>query len=250
MHERVHIGAAAALYGLTPATLRWWEEQAVLPHPARAGDRRLYDHRDLRRIGMAYLCCVAGNMPLSRAATVTTGAVGHQTWQAAVNEEILRLGREIARLETARDQLRHLLHCTDDDPAADCPYLDDILVRHTPRGRVGEADLVAAARAALRTRPAGGRRDETAARTEPSGDETEDGSLARRCATCAGVLQPARGGRPRIYCSPACRQRAYRRRAAAPAAEGGRGGDRGEVRLPSCCLSAVPRGRPGARPPS
>jgi MerR family copper efflux transcriptional regulator len=217
MHdELVHIGAAAALYGLTPATLRWWEGQAVLPPPARAGDRRLYDRRDLRRIGMAYLCCVAGNMPLSRAATVTTGAGGHQRWQAAVTEEILRLGREIARLENARDQLRHLLHCTDDDPAADCPYLDDILVRRTPRGRVGEADLVAAARAATCTPPAAAWRDETTAETAPGGDETGDGSPARRCAMCAGVLPPACGGRPRIYCSPACRQRSYRTRAARP----------------------------------
>ena len=39
----------------------------------------------------------------------------------------------------------------------------------------------------------------------------------RRCKTCkGGVPKPARGGRMPTYCSPACRQKAYRKRLADP----------------------------------
>jgi hypothetical protein len=37
------------------------------------------------------------------------------------------------------------------------------------------------------------------------------------CLQCQKIIEPAASGRPRRYCSPACRQRAYRRRARASA---------------------------------
>lgn len=35
---------------------------------------------------------------------------------------------------------------------------------------------------------------------------------ARRCKVCKTLLPPNETGRPKIYCSPACRQQAYRKR--------------------------------------
>src|SRR5262245_7929479 len=35
---------------------------------------------------------------------------------------------------------------------------------------------------------------------------------SRRCAYCGGSFKPGKRGRPPIFCSPACRQRAYERR--------------------------------------
>ncbi|WP_237104334.1 TetR/AcrR family transcriptional regulator [Nonomuraea sp. MG754425] len=44
-------------------------------------------------------------------------------------------------------------------------------------------------------------------------DETRDeSSRAETCQECGNELEPAASGRPRVYCSRACRQRAYRRR--------------------------------------
>ncbi|GAA4524158.1 MerR family DNA-binding transcriptional regulator [Amycolatopsis samaneae] len=188
----VTIGEAAALYRLSPATLRWWERQGLLGSPGREGGRRCYRAEDLRRVGLAYLCRVAGMMPLDKAAIVTAGHAGLATWQATVREEIDRLQERITRLGAARDYLAHLLSCVDDDVVT-CPYLDHELTTHTPRGRVPEPDILAAARAATR--------DEST----PAGDET-------RCPGCHGSLPRATRGRPRRYCSHACRQRAYRAR--------------------------------------
>lgn len=48
-------------------------------------------------------------------------------------------------------------------------------------------------------------------------DETRDKTTThgrrKRCPECKGPIAAAATGRPRRYCSPACRQRAYRRRA-------------------------------------
>jgi MerR HTH family regulatory protein len=70
----VQIGQAAALFGLAPSTVRWWEKQGVLPPSHQAAGKRRYDRTDLRRIGLAYLCSVTGMMPLEQTAIVTSGS--------------------------------------------------------------------------------------------------------------------------------------------------------------------------------
>ncbi len=141
----VQIGQAAALFGLAPSTVRWWEKQGVLPPSQQAAGKRRYDRTDLRRIGLAYLCSVTGMMPLEQTAIVTSGDTDNADWQLAVRAQIDRLDEQRARLQSARDHLEHLLKCTSDDPTADCPHLDDELIQHTPRGRFADCDIVAAA---------------------------------------------------------------------------------------------------------
>ncbi|MDT0443119.1 helix-turn-helix domain-containing protein [Streptomyces johnsoniae] len=221
----VTIGEAAALYGVAPSTLRWWERQGVLRPPARAGGRRSYAAHDLRRIGLAYLCCVTGTMPLDRAAIVTSGRSAHTAWQETVREQIARLDREAEQLMAARAYLEHLLGCTDDDPAAHCPVLDGDLAAHTPRGRVSEPGLTAAARAA-RAHPLPARRDGSRVQRgektpQPAGRYEKEAAGTPECPGCGGTFTRAPRGRSRTYCSPACRQRAYRARAARRRAPGG-----------------------------
>ncbi|RZQ60115.1 MerR family transcriptional regulator [Amycolatopsis suaedae] len=187
----VTIGEAAALFGLAPSTLRYWERCGVLTPPPRRDGRRVYDEADLRRIGVAYLCCVTGMMPLDRAAVVTSGAADLEVWQETVREQIVEADRAIRQLTAARQYLAHLLSCESDDMAS-CPVLDGELIARTPRGRVTAPDLVTAARAR--------EGDEMAV----DGDE--------RCAWCGAPLQQPERGRRRRFCSHACRQRGYRRR--------------------------------------
>ncbi|MGW7531618.1 MerR family transcriptional regulator [Amycolatopsis sp. NPDC054798] len=201
----VRIGEAAALYGLTPSTLRWWEKQGVLDPPVRHGGRRFYGDRELRRIGLAYLCCVTGGMRLEDAAVVASGAPGQETWRCTVRQQAARIEDQIDQLQAAHGYLRHLLQCTDDD-IAECPYLDNELIARTPRGRAPDSDLVAAARIAADRAAAD--RDVTAVPSRP-GDEIKRQTSCEYCAEL--VLQPSRG-RPRKYCSHACQQRAYRLR--------------------------------------
>ncbi|MFH9072559.1 MerR family transcriptional regulator [Streptomyces alboflavus] len=209
--DAVHIGAAAALYGLAPSAVRWWEQQGVLDPPAREGGKRLYDDTDLRRIGLVYLCCVVGRMPLDQAAVVASGRATRRAWQDAVDAQLVQVERQIAQLEAARGYLRHARGCADDDIAGSCPVLDAELSAHTPRGRYQGADLVTAARAASAGAvgtgaESGPPRDENAT-ARPLRDESP-----ARCANCRGPVTPSSHGRPRTYCSRACQQRAYRAR--------------------------------------
>ncbi|MGK4584083.1 TetR/AcrR family transcriptional regulator [Kitasatospora sp. HPMI-4] len=63
-----------------------------------------------------------------------------------------------------------------------------------------------------------GDRDEKAAVPEGSSAVPQDCPPAGRCTVCGTPLDGTTRGRPRDYCSRACRQRAYRRRQAADAA--------------------------------
>ncbi|MEU5163465.1 MerR family DNA-binding transcriptional regulator [Streptomyces sp. NPDC020875] len=216
--HRVDIGEAAALFGLSPATLRWWERTGVLPPPPRTGGRRRYGERELRRVGLAYLCCVLGRMPLGSAVSVVAGNDGPDTWRRAVTDQISRLDRELAELRTARTYMTHLLRCEDDD-MTDCPYLEWEVRAHTPRGRLPHEDVVAAARAAgTGMSPASRETGRTGHRE--SCDETGDGAgesdaTPPVCRACGWALPTGpRAGRPRVYCSAACRQRAFRTRRA------------------------------------
>ncbi|MFT2017507.1 MerR family transcriptional regulator [Streptomyces sp. 796.1] len=218
----VPIGQAAALYGIAPSTVRWWERQGVLTPPALQGGRRLYGEHDLRRLGVAYLCCVVGRLPLDRAAVVTSGRAGLDTWRQVVGEQIALLEREAEQVRAARDYLRHLLRCETDD-MAHCPVLDGELSRNTPVGPGRGEDLVAAAEAIRggerRPRRSGEapRAREVARSREAARDETAADAAARdestaRCSGCRGPVARAARGRPRRYCSRACQQRAYRAR--------------------------------------
>ncbi|MUM17575.1 MerR family transcriptional regulator [Mycobacterium sp. CBMA271] len=198
----VNIGEAAALYGLAPSTLRWWEKQGVLDTPMHNGGRRTYNEHDLRSIGIAYLCCITGMMPLRQAAVVTSHTTQPDTWRSAVTAQVADISARIDRLDRARDYLNHLLTCTNED-IVECPYLDGELRIQTPRGRASGTDLV------------------TAARSAPiSVVEICTESDSPSCLFCGHLLTPRGKGRPQRYCSPACKQRAYRQRRGSEPASG------------------------------
>lgn len=199
----VSIGQAAALFGLAPSTLRWWETQGVIPEPRRVNGRRAYTEIDLRRIGLAHLCCITGAMPLEQAAKVTSGSE-ERHWQAEVDRHIRVLEDKIRQLQAAHDYLRHLVQCPDVDIVNNCPYLDEELVNHTPRRLSSAGGLVSAAQNVAAGVPSRGHRDEIL----PVGDERPP--AVARCKVCSMPLPGTGRGRPRMYCSRACRQRHYR----------------------------------------
>ncbi|MGX1807178.1 helix-turn-helix domain-containing protein [Nocardia sp. NPDC055321] len=204
----VSIGQAAALFGLTPSTLRWWESEGVLPAPPRRNGHRVYDEPALRRIGLAYLCRVTGAMPLQHAATVTNGS-RNAHWHNSVRSHADQLADRIDQLRSAHAYLLHLLQCPDDDIVGDCPDLAAELIEHTPRGRIAGTDLLDAAGSHPEHPPTRPPRDETT--------RARDENRARPdcCAVCATPLARATRGRRRVYCSRACQQKRYRSVAAA-----------------------------------
>jgi MerR family copper efflux transcriptional regulator len=198
MERALSIGEVSALYDLPPSTLRWWEKLGVLAEPVRTGGRRVYDEQALRRVGLAYLCCVVGRMPLPAAAMITSGGTENHEWRQAVDEQIDRLDEQIAQLGRAKAYLERLRRCTDDDPVTHCPYLADEILDHTPRGRTIRQPGTAEAADVIVTE---GTVD----------DELPTGRVVS-CRHCRGPVEQRRRGRRREYCSQRCRQRAYRQR--------------------------------------
>ncbi|MEV7548714.1 MerR family transcriptional regulator [Amycolatopsis sp. NPDC089917] len=200
----VSIGKAAALYDLAPSAVRWWESQGVLPEPPRVNGRRVYSETELRRIGLAYLCCVTAAMPLEKASVVISGSRNHE-WQSVVRSHAGVVEEKIRELQDAHAYLRHLLECPDDDIVDECPWLDGELMRRTPRRRVATTSLTTAAQALPDRRPSPHEgRDETRVETTAS---------LERCAVCEDRLVQPTVGRRRRYCSRACQQRHHRRKA-------------------------------------
>ncbi|MBB5855730.1 MerR family transcriptional regulator [Amycolatopsis umgeniensis] len=194
----VPIGKAAALYGLAPSAVRWWESQGVLPEPPRVNGRRVYSETELRRIGLAYLCCMTGAMPLEKAAVVLSGSRNDE-WRSVVRSHAGVIEEKIRQLQGAHEYLRHLMECPDDDIVEECSWLDGELMRRTPRRRAAAPSLVDAAE----TLRADGGRDET-------GDETT--AWPSRCTVCGDRFTQPAVGRRRRYCSRACQQRRYRQK--------------------------------------
>jgi MerR family copper efflux transcriptional regulator len=201
MERALSIGDVSARYDLPPSTLRWWEKLGVLAEAARTGGRRVYDEQALRRVGLAYLCCVVGRMPLAAAAVITSGRAENHEWRRTLDEQIGRLDQEIAQLERARAYLERLRQCTDDDPVTHCPYLADEILEYTPRGR-------------MMRRPGTGAQAAVVIVTDQASDDEMPASQVVSCRHCRGPVEQPRRGRRREYCSQRCRQRAYRRRAA------------------------------------
>lgn len=205
--DAVRIGEVAALYDLSPSTIRWWEREGVIEQPPRASGQRAYSELDLRRIGLAYLCCVVGKLPLKSAAVVVSDSTSFDERQEAIIEQIERFDAEIDAIREARDYLALLLRCSREDFVR-CPYLDHELIERTPRGRIPAEDLITAALEAFEAESE--RRDDS--ERLPGAEQAGSPPIVSRCVVCNEPLTDQTRGRRPIYCSRACQQRAYRAR--------------------------------------
>ncbi|WP_394814032.1 MerR family transcriptional regulator [Streptomyces litchfieldiae] len=183
------IGEVSALFGLAPSTLRWWERQGLISPRRTEGSRRVYGRDELRRIAFVYICRTMAMMPLDAIADVLADGAASGHWQDTVRARVSALDQQIERITAARGYLTHMLRCTHQDPTR-CPHLDREIHRHTP-WRTG--------------------RDESPPPGRPR-NETAQGV----CPACGHPVPRSATGRPRTYCSNACRQRAHRRRRLSP----------------------------------
>lgn len=119
------IGEVARKSGLSPATLRFYEEKGLIAPVGRRGLRRLYEPVVLERLAL---------VALGRAASFTLAEIGPMLGDdgaPALNRQMLvekaeALDRAIARLTAMRDGLRHAAAC----PAPrhmECPTFRRIL---------------------------------------------------------------------------------------------------------------------------
>jgi DNA-binding transcriptional MerR regulator len=134
------IGEVARKSGLSPATLRFYEEKGLIAPAGRRGLRRLYEATVLERLALVALGQAAG-FTLAEIGPML-GTDGTPTLdRQTLAEKADALDRTITRLTAMRDGLRHAAAC----PAprhTECPTFRRILKAAANRAfTIGKAEL-------------------------------------------------------------------------------------------------------------
>lgn len=134
------IGDVARKSGLTPATLRFYEEKGLIAPAGRRGLRRLYETAVLERLALVALGRAAG-FTLAEIAPMLGSDGTPALDRRMLTEKADELDRTITRLTAMRDGLRHAAAC----PAPrhiECPTFRRILC-HAANGlfTTGKEDM-------------------------------------------------------------------------------------------------------------
>jgi DNA-binding transcriptional MerR regulator len=111
------IGELARRGGVAATTLRYYEQIALLPAPARVGGRRRYSEGVLRRLEVIRLCKVAGFTLDEIALLFADEAQGRPHSQALAQRKLAEIESRMAELARARDIIEWGVACT-------CPSID------------------------------------------------------------------------------------------------------------------------------
>lgn len=118
-------------FGLTVATLRYYEEQGLVAPVARIGRVRYYDRAALHVLAYALLWHRDATLSLSDTREIMhTHASGER--HERITQQICTLDKKIRGLQDARAALEHLLDCPADNPMT-CPYTGEQLRRTVDR---------------------------------------------------------------------------------------------------------------------
>ncbi|MDN5854940.1 MAG: MerR family transcriptional regulator [Actinomycetia bacterium] len=125
----LHVGEVARRFGLRDSALRFYERRGLLHPPRDTKGKRRYREKDLRDLAFL-LMCRNGGLQLDEVSVL----MGHDSadsgrWQDIVEERIVRIDAEMARLQAARHFLDQARQCTSEHPAVECPYAQPILDR-------------------------------------------------------------------------------------------------------------------------
>ncbi|MEU3053536.1 MerR family transcriptional regulator [Streptomyces griseus] len=132
MRDLYSISEVAEAFGLTVATLRFYEERGLVRHSERRGRVRYYRRADLARLAYAQLWHEDGLLTLAEtSAIVDSDRLGDRLALIAGQRDALR--ERIGRLERAVGVLTHMLDCRT-DRALECPMTGAYI-----RGRVDAA---------------------------------------------------------------------------------------------------------------
>ncbi|MFE7336257.1 MerR family transcriptional regulator [Streptomyces griseus] len=132
MRDLYSISEVAEAFGLTVATLRFYEERGLVRHSERRGRVRYYRRADLARLAYAQLWHEDGLLTLAEtSAIVDSDRLGDRLALIAGQRDALR--ERIGRLERAVGVLTHMLDCRT-DRALECPMTGTYI-----RGRVDAA---------------------------------------------------------------------------------------------------------------
>ncbi|MFJ4704635.1 MerR family transcriptional regulator [Streptomyces anulatus] len=132
MRDLYSISEVAEAFGLTVATLRFYEERGLVQHSKRRARVRHYRRADLARLAYAQLWHEDGLLTLAEtSAIVDSDRLGDRLALIATQRDALRA--RIGKMERAVGVLTHMLDCRT-DRALECPMTGAYV-----RGRVDAA---------------------------------------------------------------------------------------------------------------
>ncbi len=126
----VNIGQAADASGITPKMIRYYEHTGLLkPAPRSTSGYRRYTDTDVQTLRFIKRARDLG-FSLERISMLLElwGDASRQSADVKrlANQYIAELDQDIRKLQSMRDQLRHLADCCSGDQRPDCPILDDL----------------------------------------------------------------------------------------------------------------------------
>jgi DNA-binding transcriptional MerR regulator len=121
--DLLSIGDAARKLGVAVSTLRYWEERGLVTPTARRAGRRCYGPAEMHRLALIQLWQDTGQLSLDEVGTVFDGA---DHWRDVVEQRLVAIAEQQAKLAAAATDLQHLLVCPSADPAANCSLLHQV----------------------------------------------------------------------------------------------------------------------------
>ena len=129
MPELVDIGEVAALTGMAPSALRFYEREHIIESVERKGLRRQFRPDVLTTLAVVAMCRQAGFSIDEIKALLATG--GSSAWKAFASHKRDELRSRAEHLETIADQLDHALGCPSPN-VFDCEHFRAALDRALP----------------------------------------------------------------------------------------------------------------------
>lgn len=119
MSKNLDIGEVSKLSGLPPSTLRYYEEKKLIKSTGRNGLRRIFTSNVIERLALISLAQSSG-FSLEEIANMFSTDGRPQVNRNTLLKKAEELDKQIQKLQTMRDGLRHTAQC----PAKDhfeCP---------------------------------------------------------------------------------------------------------------------------------
>jgi DNA-binding transcriptional MerR regulator len=105
------IGELARATGVTHSALRYWEEQGLLPTPARVSGKRRYPASAVTLVAEILLLQDAGFTHREIAVVLASRAGGDTGWRGLHERKLVELDERLARIQAARTGIAHSLAC-------------------------------------------------------------------------------------------------------------------------------------------
>jgi MerR family redox-sensitive transcriptional activator SoxR len=133
------IGELARATGVATSALRYWEDQGLLPAPARVSGQRRYPASTVELVGMILLFHDAGFTLREQKELLASRLAGPAAWRESHERKLAELDARIIRAQAARQAIAHALACRHEAGMFDCPRFASVVAARLAGAPLSEA---------------------------------------------------------------------------------------------------------------